>query len=163
LAEAPSSPLSPERLSGGVAVWEILSEVGLTKSRSEARRLIQQGGVSVNNQRVASQDVALSPADVEAGAILLRVGKKKYGPTPADIEWWGEDAAEGREVTFVFELEDHESSTVVRTLRGKEVAVDAMLAPTPQPVRRVRPSRPKPPPKPTGPVVIPKSFKDDPY
>ncbi len=96
-----------------------------------------------------------------AGAIV-HVGDKKYGPTPADIEWWGEDAAEGREVTFEFELEGHESTTVTRILRGKEVAIDAML-PHKQPIRRVRADRPKPKPKPTGPVVIPKSFKDDPY
>ncbi|MCH8882958.1 MAG: tyrosine--tRNA ligase [SAR324 cluster bacterium] len=78
LADAPTTTLASHRLAGGLPVWEILAEVGLTRSRGEARRLIRQGGVSVNNDRVDSQDFALSTGHVEAGAILLRVGKKKY-------------------------------------------------------------------------------------
>lgn len=78
LEEAPTTQLTPERLDSGLPVIEILPEVGLSKSKGEARRLIKQGGVSVNNTRVESEDVALSSEDLEDGAILLRVGKKKY-------------------------------------------------------------------------------------
>jgi len=75
LAEVPTSPfvLAPD-----VLVSQVLADVNLAKSRSEARRLIKQGGVSVNDRRVASEDEALTAADVKDGAILLRVGKKKY-------------------------------------------------------------------------------------
>jgi tyrosyl-tRNA synthetase len=75
LDDVPTTALA---LNGALPVAEALHSVGLTKSRGEARRLIKQGGVSVNDRRVASEDEALSSADVIDGAILLRVGKKKY-------------------------------------------------------------------------------------
>ena len=59
-------------------MWEILPEVGLAKSRGEARRLIKQGGVSVNREKVTGEDFSLLPEHVSDGAILLKVGKKKY-------------------------------------------------------------------------------------
>jgi tyrosyl-tRNA synthetase len=78
LADTPSTVIEPGRLEQGLAIWEILPEVGMVKSRGEARRLIAQGGVSVNEQRVESEDFSLSPGHLDQGAILLRVGKKKY-------------------------------------------------------------------------------------
>ncbi len=78
LADTPSTVIESGRLEQGLAIWEILPEVGMAKSRGEARRLIAQGGVSVNEQRVESEDFSLSPGHLDQGAILLRVGKKKY-------------------------------------------------------------------------------------
>jgi tyrosyl-tRNA synthetase len=75
LDEVPSTVMA---LTTAVPISEALANVGLAKSRSEARRLIKQGGVTVNDQRVASEEATLSSADVKDGAILLRVGKKKY-------------------------------------------------------------------------------------
>jgi tyrosyl-tRNA synthetase len=58
---------------------DALVTVGLAKSKSEARRQIQQGGVSVNQQREKSVDRVLGPADRLAGRhVLLRKGKKDY-------------------------------------------------------------------------------------
>jgi tyrosyl-tRNA synthetase len=49
---------------------------GLAPSASEARRLIQQGGVSVNDEKITDPNTVL---DIEAGAILIiRVGKRKF-------------------------------------------------------------------------------------
>jgi tyrosyl-tRNA synthetase len=78
LEDVPTTPLAPARLSGGLALTDILTEVGLAKSKSEVRRLIRQGGISVNSERVEDQDYALTAAQAGEGAILLRVGKKKY-------------------------------------------------------------------------------------
>jgi len=51
----------------------------LAKSKSEARRQIEQGGVSVNQQREQSVDRVLGAADRLAGGhVLLRKGKKDY-------------------------------------------------------------------------------------
>ena len=51
----------------------------LCKSRSEARRSIQQGGVYVNNRRRTDFDDRLTTADlVGEFTIVLRVGRKKY-------------------------------------------------------------------------------------
>ncbi len=63
----------------GIALIDALVTVGLAKSKSEARRQIQQGGVSVNQQREKSVDRVLGPADHLAGRhVLLRKGKKDY-------------------------------------------------------------------------------------
>ncbi len=51
----------------------------LVKSKSDARRLIQQGGAYVNEQRVDSIECTLTATDVQEGQIILRAGKKKYG------------------------------------------------------------------------------------
>ena len=58
---------------------DALTQAGLAKSKSEARRAIEQGGVYVNQRR--EQDVArkIGPADwLNGGNLLLRKGKKDY-------------------------------------------------------------------------------------
>jgi tyrosyl-tRNA synthetase len=74
----PTTTLPAGRLAETIGVLEIFAEVGLTKSRGEARRMVQQGGVYVNDNRVDQPDAALSPADLAAEGIILRAGKKKY-------------------------------------------------------------------------------------
>jgi tyrosyl-tRNA synthetase len=74
----PTTTLPQSRLAEGIGVLEIFDEVGLTGSRSEARRLLKQGGVYINDERVAQVDRTLTPADRTEEGILLRAGKKKY-------------------------------------------------------------------------------------
>ena len=58
---------------------DALVQAGLVKSKSEARRQIEQGGVYVNQQRVKDVDRKLHPSDWLAGRnLLLRKGKKDY-------------------------------------------------------------------------------------
>lgn len=59
-------------------VTEIFGDYKLTGSRGEARRLIQQGGVYVNNERVTDIDAVLSASDVADDRIAVRIGKKKH-------------------------------------------------------------------------------------
>ena len=66
------------RLEDGLGVLEVFAEVGLTQSRGEARRMLQQGGIYVNDQRVDQVDAVLTSDDVTVDGILLRAGKKKY-------------------------------------------------------------------------------------
>ena len=81
----PSTPLSLARLEPGLLLVDILSEVGLAKSKTDVRRLIQQGGVRVNNNRVYSSDFVLTDAHTTDGGILLRVGKKKHHRLVVDV------------------------------------------------------------------------------
>lgn len=78
LSAMPSTTVSRGRLDETIGVLEIFEEVGLTKSRGEARRMLQQGGVYVNDERVETVDAVLTPDDLTADGILLRLGKKKY-------------------------------------------------------------------------------------
>jgi tyrosyl-tRNA synthetase len=74
----PTTVISLARLVKGVSPMEIFAEVGLASSRGEARRLIKQGGLYVNDQRVNSLEDILNEDDLTPDGILLRSGKKKY-------------------------------------------------------------------------------------
>ena len=76
---APSLDLPRARLEAGIELADLMVETGAARSRGEARRLVEQGGVSVNNRRAADALDRLGPGDL-AGAttIVLRVGKKRY-------------------------------------------------------------------------------------
>ncbi|MCB0192982.1 MAG: tyrosine--tRNA ligase [Anaerolineae bacterium] len=74
----PTTTVSRSRLADGLGVLEIFAEVGLTKSRSDARRMLQQGGIYVNDNRVDDVSAELTAEDDTDEGILLRAGKKKY-------------------------------------------------------------------------------------
>lgn len=64
----------------GPAPWlvvNLLADAGLAKSRSEARRLVEGGGVRVDTTKVAGVDVALSEAELGEAGVVLRVGKAR--------------------------------------------------------------------------------------
>ncbi|MGI6652512.1 MAG: tyrosine--tRNA ligase [Christensenellales bacterium] len=56
----------------------LLHLCGLCTSRSDARKVIQQGGASVDDQRITDVDYQIDLAQVPAEGILLRRGKKNY-------------------------------------------------------------------------------------
>lgn len=74
----PTTALPRATLDAGVPLVDLLVTAGLAKSKSEARRLIGQGGASVNGERVADLEARATPADLRNGAILLLAGKKRY-------------------------------------------------------------------------------------
>ena len=76
--DAPSSALPAADLASGVPLSQLLAATGLASSKNEARRLIANGGVYVNERR-AADDAPLATADaIEGRALLLRKGKKQY-------------------------------------------------------------------------------------
>ena len=74
----PHSNIELDRLKEGVPAFKLYHMVGLSKSGSEARRLIEQGGAYVNGQRIESFDYLLTDTDMVNMEILLRAGKKRY-------------------------------------------------------------------------------------
>jgi len=56
-------------------VVEVLMGAGITKSLGEGRRLIKQGGVKLDNDKVTDAEAALPPLPAEG--LVLRVGKKR--------------------------------------------------------------------------------------
>jgi len=80
-ADVPSKELPRSLLeSGGIAVIDALCEVGLAKSKGDARRTISEGGGYVNNRRVESLDARLTSANLAGESIIVvRKGKKNYG------------------------------------------------------------------------------------
>jgi tyrosyl-tRNA synthetase len=77
-AAIPTTAIPPAELEAGIAVADLFERVGLAKTRSEARRLIQQGGAYVGEAQVAAVDAMITAADVPAEGLLLRAGKKRY-------------------------------------------------------------------------------------
>ena len=77
-SSVPTTEIEPSRLEEGIPAWQLFEEVGLCKSRGEARRLIQQGGASVNERRIEVFDERIGIQALEQGAILLRAGKKRF-------------------------------------------------------------------------------------
>ncbi|MDA8262003.1 MAG: tyrosine--tRNA ligase [Actinomycetota bacterium] len=79
LAGAPTHHVGAAALGRGVELVEVLAESGLAQSRSQARKLIEQGGVYLNNHRVSDAERRVTTADVlPGGRIMLRRGKKEY-------------------------------------------------------------------------------------
>jgi tyrosyl-tRNA synthetase len=78
-ADVPSSELPGSRLEAGLPIVDALVEAGLSKSKGEARRTVQQGGAYVNNRRVEDLETTLSREHLASETVLvLRSGKKKY-------------------------------------------------------------------------------------
>jgi tyrosyl-tRNA synthetase len=74
----PTVSLDQGDLDEGIIVTDLFSRVGLVKSRSEARRLVRQGGAYINGVKVAEIDRLVTSSDLRGGEILLRAGKKRY-------------------------------------------------------------------------------------
>ncbi|HRS98097.1 MAG TPA: tyrosine--tRNA ligase, partial [Smithella sp.] len=75
----PRYRISRKDLDAGVPICSTCAKAGLTQSISETKRLIEQGGIYINDRPVKSIDETLSVADFDSGReIRLRKGKKKY-------------------------------------------------------------------------------------
>jgi tyrosyl-tRNA synthetase len=76
---APSTTLEARRLGDGLGIIPLLVEIGAAGSNSEARRLLSQGGVSVNNRRITDLEHTLGPDDLAGTTTLVvRIGKKRH-------------------------------------------------------------------------------------
>lgn len=79
IEDAPSIIVSASELSEGMSIVDLLVKAGLSKSKSESRKMVEQGGAYLNNVRVTDVEARASLSDLIAGAILLlRRGKKDY-------------------------------------------------------------------------------------
>ncbi len=78
-ANMPTATITEENLRDGeIDIMGLLVASGLCASRSEARRAVQQGGVAVNGEKVASIEASYKPEDISKEDFVLRRGKKNY-------------------------------------------------------------------------------------
>ena len=74
----PTTTLTQDALTdGGMNILDLLVACGLAASKSEARRLVQQGGVSVDGEKITAID-AVIPQDQLAAGAKIKKGKKVY-------------------------------------------------------------------------------------
>ena len=78
-ANMPSTELTDDDFTDGeISILELLSKCGLIPSNKEGRRLIQQGGISVDDQKVDDVLKKFTKADFEKGYVVIKKGKKKF-------------------------------------------------------------------------------------
>jgi len=77
-ASVPTTTLSAEDIGEGLDVAALFQKAGLCRSRSEARRLVQQGGAYVNGDKVSDLDAVYDAASMGGEGLTLRAGKKRY-------------------------------------------------------------------------------------
>jgi tyrosyl-tRNA synthetase len=73
----PTSVVASERLEAGIPAFQLFAEVGLCLSKGAARRLIEQGGAYVNEERIGDFDALIGARYLTADGILLKAGKKR--------------------------------------------------------------------------------------
>lgn len=76
--DAPTFELAREELANGKPICDLLFETKLAPSKSEARRLIQGGAISVKGEKVDDFTLTIKETDFENGALLLKKGKKNF-------------------------------------------------------------------------------------
>lgn len=74
----PTTELGEEKLTDGkIGILNLLTACGLTASNGEARRLVQQGGVFVDEEKVPGIDFAVTGEQLRQG-VKIRKGKKVF-------------------------------------------------------------------------------------
>jgi tyrosyl-tRNA synthetase len=74
----PTTELTAEQLTdGSIGILDLMMACGLTASKGEARRLVQQGGVSVDGEKITSIDAKITEAQLKE-SVKIRKGKKVF-------------------------------------------------------------------------------------
>ncbi len=76
LTNVPTSEVTEEVL--GTGVVDLMVELGLLKTKSEGRRLVQQNGLTINDEKVTDFAMEITKELFIDGAMMIKQGKKKY-------------------------------------------------------------------------------------
>lgn len=77
-ADMPSSEMTKADFENGMAILDVMLAAGLIPSKGEGRRLVQQGGVSVNNEKITDPFANIDLSMFENDEIIIKKGKKTY-------------------------------------------------------------------------------------
>ncbi|MDY5990943.1 MAG: tyrosine--tRNA ligase [Oscillospiraceae bacterium] len=79
LENMPTTVLSKEDFTdSSISVIDAMLKAGIIKSKGEGRRLIEQGGVSLDDKKVTDFAAVISASDFEKGHVILKKGKKVF-------------------------------------------------------------------------------------
>ena len=79
MSNVPATQLTEADLTdGAIGVLDLMVKCKLAPSKKEARRLVEQGGVEVNGEKVAAATVSYSAADLSGDGLMVKKGKKVY-------------------------------------------------------------------------------------
>ncbi|OPX87500.1 MAG: Tyrosine--tRNA ligase [Pelotomaculum sp. PtaB.Bin104] len=74
----PSTTLAPEQAQQGIGILDLMLHAKLIASKGEGRRLITQGGVTVNGNKVTDVYLMLEDKDFPNGNLMIKKGKKIF-------------------------------------------------------------------------------------
>ena len=74
----PSAQISEAEIGDGIGVLDLLLKAGLIPSKGEGRRLVQQGGVSLDGEKVTAIDAVITKDSFTDGKIIAKKGKKSF-------------------------------------------------------------------------------------
>lgn len=77
-AAVPTTLIKRDDLKNGIPAFKLFTIAGLSKSASEAQRLVAQGGAYINNERINNFALEIKESDFKKGELILRAGKKKH-------------------------------------------------------------------------------------
>lgn len=79
MSNVPATQLTEADLTdGAIGVLDLMVKCKLAPSKKEARRLVEQGGVEVNSEKVAAATVSYTAADLSGDGLMIKKGKKVY-------------------------------------------------------------------------------------
>ena len=79
MSNVPATQLTEADLTdGAIGVLDLMVKCKLAPSKKEARRLVEQGGVEVNGEKVASATVSYTAGDLSGDGLMIKKGKKVY-------------------------------------------------------------------------------------
>ena len=77
-ADMPTTEITKAELADGMTILDVLVKASLASSKGEARRLVQQGGVSLNGEKVTDIAFAITEAAFIDGEATIKKGKKVF-------------------------------------------------------------------------------------
>ena len=78
-ANIPQAVISDDKFTDGtIDIMGVLVAAGMVTSRSEARRAVEQGGVSVNDEKITDISASYTKDQIGSGDFLVRRGKKSF-------------------------------------------------------------------------------------
>ncbi len=78
MGSIPEIRIERRELQAGIGVLDLFSRTDLCSSRSEARRLVQQGGARINEQKITDAETVITETFETGDGLLLKAGKKRY-------------------------------------------------------------------------------------
>ncbi|MCI8555538.1 MAG: tyrosine--tRNA ligase [Clostridia bacterium] len=76
--DAPEFEMQKTEFESGINICDVLFRCGLCSSKSDARRMIEGGAVSMNGEKVSDFSKSITTADFDDNSILLKKGKKNF-------------------------------------------------------------------------------------
>ena len=78
LDNVPEAVISSEELSTGINVMDLVVKTDFIPSKSEARRLVEQNGISINQTKESDVNRIIDESDFKEGFIVIQKGKKVF-------------------------------------------------------------------------------------